>query len=148
MTKVPALFSNPARQVLQREVGEARSADEIALSLERAFTALHIALAPLISSLGFCMLVRRALNLAARDFPFLIEINIVVAKEDCVLHGLREALDGRDRNEAVDGSIVILAHVFSLLVLFIGENLAWRKISEICPEISLLEMEDSSEKVE
>ena len=148
MTKVPALFSNFARRVLQCEVGEVGSADEIVLSLEKAFTALHIALAPLISSLGFCMLVRRALNLAARDFTFLGEINIVVAKEDCSLQGLQEALDGRDRNEAVDGSVAILAHVFSLLVLFIGENLGWRKISEICPEISLREIEDSSEKVE
>jgi hypothetical protein len=147
ITEVPALFRNFARQVMHCEAGEAGNADKLALALERACTSLHVSLAPLISSLGFHLLLRRALDLAARDFPFLVTVQ-VAAKQHVSLQGLREALEGRNRDQMVEGLIAVLAHVFSLLVLFIGENLAWRKVSEIWPEISLREIGDSSEKIE
>jgi hypothetical protein len=147
MTEVPALFTNFARRVLQREAGEAGNADQFALALERACTKLHDSLAPLISSLGFHMLVRRALNLAARDFPFLVTLHIV-ENVRFSFHGLRETFDGRDPNDVVEGLAAILAYSISLIVIFIGENLGLRKVREIWPEISLHEIRTSSEKVE
>jgi hypothetical protein len=147
MTEVIALFRCFARQVLEREAGETGDADELAHALERACTALHNSLAPLISSLGFHMLVRRALHLAARDFPFLVTVH-VASKVDFSLHGLGEALDGRDRNEVIESLAAIFAHVISLLVMFIGANLGLRKVSEIWPEFSLRDFEVSSEKLQ
>jgi len=139
----PERLSDFARRVLRHEAESAGHADEPVAGFERVCRALHVKLAPLISSAGYHTVLARALRLAARDFPFLTGVSIS-SNGDCALSGLPAAFDTRDPGEVANALAAALAHFIWLLVIFIGENLGLRKVHEAWPEVPLDRVNPSS----
>jgi hypothetical protein len=127
----PQSLLDLSRDLLRHEAEKAGSADDLASGFQPVCRALHDRLSPLISSLGFQTLFARAITLAARDFPFLANVRLAPDR-DCALLGLAEPLEAR---KLPDGLTLVLAHFIWLLVIFIGENLGFRKVREVWPEL-------------
>ena len=139
----PERLSEFARRLLHHEAEAAQQADDFAAGFERVCRALNDCLTPLISSPGFHTLFARALKLAARDFPFLAGVS-VSTNGDCGLPGLARITETRTSGEVGDALTLALANFIWLLVIFIGENLALRKVREVWPEVPLDSMNRSS----
>lgn len=139
----PERLSEFARRLLRHEAEAVGQADDFAAGFERVCRALDDCLAPLISSPGFHTLFARALKLAARDFPFLAGVS-ASREDDCDLSGLAGITETRDRAEIAHALTLALANFIWLLVIFIGENLALRKVREVWPEVPLDSMNRSS----
>jgi hypothetical protein len=131
----PERLSAFARRLLLHEADAERGAD-LAAVVQRMCGAMHERLAPLISSAGYHALLGRALKLASRDFPFLANVS-GAGDPACMLEGLAEAVESRDRSEVADALTALLAHFMWLLVLFIGEQLGLGKVREAWPEVPL-----------
>jgi len=87
---------------------------------------------------GFRALLSRALALATAEVRWLRTMQV---NADGAFEGL-EALQSRiDPAEFNEGRVVLLAHLFGLLVAFIGPNLTLRLASEIWPQILLVDLD-------
>ena len=100
--------------------------------MEAACRELQRRFNPLIGSAGFASLLRRGLNIAGRDFPWL-DADGVEPSADCSLNGLAEAARGRDEAEAREAFAFVLANVVWLLVTFIGEDITGGLLRETWP---------------
>lgn len=89
-------------------------------------SALYDGLGKLIGSNGLDALVARALRMARASEPTLIEVTAAPGGQ---LAGLPSDLLVRER-----GLTLLLAHVFELLMRFIGEDLAIRLIRDAWPD--------------
>lgn len=91
---------------------------------------MRISLIAFAGAEGFVSLLRRALNLAAREMDASHGIEV---RKDGRLVGLEElALKMPDKGYAV--SLAITSHLLGLLVVFIGERLTLRLISDAYPD--------------
>jgi len=122
-----------AERLLVGEAGTDQSAEELAGAVERCFGRLRQGLIDLIGAAGFDVLVQRALFLAGKTHPFLKGIVVEVRSDVLRLEGLRAAVAGQDPTIVRDGLVSALASFFSLLVTFIGEDLAFRLIRRAWP---------------
>ena len=82
---------------------------------------------------GFQALVLRALALASVEIPWL---RVVQVKSDGSLEGIDKLAAQVSPEEIAEDSIVLIAHLFGLLVAFIGEKLALRIVQEVWPKLS------------
>ncbi len=97
------------------------------VSVEQAvMSALYDGLSKLIGSNGLDALVARALRMARASEPTLSEVSAAPGGE---LAGLVSDPVARER-----GLALLLAHVFELLMRFIGEDLAMRLIRDVWPD--------------
>ena len=93
-------------------------------------------LATLMGRAGFRSLLARALALANTEAVW---PGVVQVKADGTLEGL-DQLEGQiARKEFADASVVLIARLLGLLVAFIGEELTFRLLREIWPEVALNE---------
>lgn len=147
MTYVSPALADVAQRILGlvHDAGDGQRTPNLADAMERACQALHNRLAPLIGAAGFNALLGRAVKLAAREFPFLAP-SVAMTAPNSSLDALRPAVEGREPAEVRDALVTILANFISLLVIFIGENLALRKVHEVWPDMPLHAPESSSEK--
>jgi hypothetical protein len=93
---------------------------------------LRAPLATLMGRAGFRALLARALTLAGLEasWPGMVQV-----KEDGTLAGL-DKLEGQiARKEFAEASVVLIARLVGLLVAFIGEELTFRLLREIWPEV-------------
>ncbi len=89
-------------------------------------------LATFMGRAGYHALVFRALVLAREEASWLsvIEINL-----DGSLENFAQLADNHESAEVTHGSEVLLAHLISLLVAFIGEVLTLRLLRELWPDL-------------
>ncbi len=81
---------------------------------------------------GYQALVLRALVLAREEAPWLCAIEI---NADGSLENFAQLNDKHESAEVTHGSEVLLAHLISLLVAFIGEVLTLRLLCELWPDL-------------
>jgi hypothetical protein len=118
-----------ARQILFPEPGfEHEPAEAVAQAGDK----LRDRLGRIFSEMGVDALLRRAVHLAATDFPFLDEPGASNGLDG--ITALRTALQTREPGEAEAAAVTVFGHVFGLLARFIGEVLTMRVISEAWPE--------------
>jgi hypothetical protein len=123
-----------ARLLLRQEAGERREAAALARATEGVCARLRDRLVPLIGSIGFTALFRRALRLAQDEFPALAGLTVSEDADPCIA-GVREFAAARDADPgAVEAALeAALAHFIGLLSSFIGEALTRRVIGEQGP---------------
>ena len=95
-------------------------------------------LATLMGNGGFRALLLRALALAGPEAPWLRAVHV---KTNGALEGWDES-DPLIRPAALfEGSVVLLAQLLGLLVVFIGEKLTLRLVNEAWPKLSLNDLD-------
>jgi len=134
-----------ARRLLTHEVGEGQDPEDLAKAAESACQKLYRQLAKLIGSAGFQALLLRAVSLAKAEFLFLKRVESEPEAGTC-LKGLLESVQGRDPGVVKDSLIAMFANFISLLVTFIGEDLALRLVRKTWPEVPFDDMGSGSEE--
>ena len=99
---------------------------------------LRLHLTALMGNVGFRALLSRALALTNAEVPWLREVHV---KADGSLGGLDELGAQSDPEKIAEGSVVLLAQLFGLLVAFIGGSLTLRLVREIWPKIPLHDLD-------
>lgn len=95
-------------------------------------------LANLMGNAGFCALLSRSLALANAEVPWLRAVHV---KSDGFVEGLDESEAQVDRDEFLEGRVVVLAILLGLLVAFIGEKLTLQLVREVSPKLSLNDLD-------
>jgi hypothetical protein len=95
-------------------------------------------MATLMGNGGYRALLSRALALASSEVS---RLRAVQVKTDGTLEGLAELHAQLAPEEFFEGSVVLLAQLFGLLVAFIGENLTLRLVNEIWPKVPLIDLD-------
>ncbi len=135
MAQVPSSLADFAQRLLLHEAGKSPRPDDLAGAMEQGCRALHSRLAPLVGATGFDAIIRQAVRLATGDFPFLSAVEPPIT--NCAVDGFRQSAEGREPKEVGDALTAILANFIWLLVIFIGENIALRKVHEVWPDVPL-----------
>jgi hypothetical protein len=111
--------------------GSAAAAEAMQSSCGELYRVLDATMGPA----GLQALLARAIQIAARDHPWLARVTPGAA--DCIFPGLTTAAEGVDVDEAITGSAALLATILWLLVTFIGEELTLRFVRRAWPQVSL-----------
>lgn len=122
---------NFAARLIDHEAG-LRSA---APGASAAFTVpdrMRTHLTTLMGNGGHRALLMRALALAGAEMRWLREIGVGI---DGSLEGLDTVLEPVAPNDALNGGVVLVAHLMGLLVAFIGERLTLQIIREVWPKM-------------
>jgi hypothetical protein len=117
----------------------AAAADALQLSCGDLYRILETAMGPG----GLNALLGRAIQLTARDYPWLSEVK-PGATSDCALQGLADSAEGLEANEASEGYAALLATVMWLLMSFIGEDLTLRFVRHAWPKLSFSKLSEDS----
>lgn len=113
-----------------RPLTAATAADAMQGSCGELFAVLETSM----GSSGLEALIGRALQLTSREYPWLSAVRPGSAA-DCPLSGLIEAAEDIGAEDAVAGYTAVLATLVSLLVMFIGEDLALRFARHAWPKV-------------
>jgi hypothetical protein len=104
-------------------------------------------LATLIGEAGFRSLMLRALALAQAEVPWMRGVGV---NADGSLEGLDELEAKLNKDEVLEGRVVLLSQLLGLLMAFIGESLTLRLVREVWPKVSLHDLDfgkgDKNEK--
>jgi hypothetical protein len=123
-----------SRQIIERELSGARSADQVAKGLEATFARLQGLLGNLIGHAGFRALLARVQHSTAPecDFPEMSSSHEVgpYAVADLALLVERRGVDG-----AAVCAETLLAHLFRLLSSFIGPDLTFRLVRSVWADL-------------
>ena len=123
-----------AGRLLAAEAREKTSPEELAAAGERAYLRLRERLAVLLGPTGFDALWARAMHLAQPKFH---SGDDTAAEESVPMHGygLHAAVRGRDAAVGQHNLVVAFASFITLLFTFIGEELGFRFIRQIWPDL-------------
>ena len=99
---------------------------------------LRVHLATFLGEAGFRTLLLRALALATAEVPWLRAVRI---KADGALEGLEDLQAKLDRDDFLEGGVVLLAQLLGLLGTFIGGNLTVRLMREVWPKVPLNDLD-------
>lgn len=135
-TKATERERDLARRILAREDGENMKSDGLAAALMQVLDRLSSHVGRLVGQVGYEVLLRRALHLAASDWPFLKSIPVRVSAEEVGLPGLAESVRDQDPTVVRRCLVEILANLVWLLVTFIGEDVGSRLIQQVLGETS------------
>lgn len=137
MRDVSPATKDLAQRLLRHESGGQLEAEAVAIAAERTLAQLRTRLNALLGRMGYLALFRRALRLAQGEYPLLDSLAISQEPGGNLL-GLREFAIANDGDPAAVASALaaLVAHLFWLLVTFIGEGLTFRLIGEIWPDIA------------
>ncbi|MGI8422666.1 MAG: hypothetical protein ACR2NO_00875 [Chloroflexota bacterium] len=102
--------------------------DSVGEAATRASTKLRERLGRIFSELGTDALLKRAVRMATRDFPFLAAADGAESIEV-----LSKALDDAGTTEAREAADAVFGNVIALLVRFVGDDLTLRAIGELWP---------------
>ena len=109
-------------------------AEEDRLATCRVCEKLRRPLSHLVGTAGVSSLLQRALNLAKRESSVFSAVQVM---NDGTLRGLE--------GEAAAASSVLVAHLIQLLVIFIGEDLTFRLLHDVWPEMKDLNASNGKE---
>jgi hypothetical protein len=134
---MPLAPAELARRLLAYEAGEKKSPEELAAAGERAYLRLRERLAVLLGATGFDALWARALHLAQPKFH---SGDSAATEESFPTHtsrayGLHAAVGGRDSAAVHHNLVATFASFITLLFTFIGEELGFRFIRQIWPDL-------------
>jgi hypothetical protein len=132
------------RLILQESRGEQSSLALVAAT-DQTFDRLFRHLSTLIGTDGFDALAKRALHLAAIDFPILQGVSTRVEADTFRYQGLTACTYGRGQDEVEDGLEALLGYFFWLLIMFVGANLFDRLMRGVWTN---LQIEDSGSRSE
>ncbi|HEX9982430.1 MAG TPA: hypothetical protein VGF69_04130 [Thermoanaerobaculia bacterium] len=133
-----------ARRVLKtRLAARPRSAAAVADATQICCGELYRILETMMGTAGLQALIERALQLTARDYPWLTAVTPGPGG-DCALTGLSEATGALDVNDAAEGAAALLATIVWLLISFIGEDLTSRLVRNAWPEVSFSRLSESA----
>ena len=131
-----------AKRLIDSEALSNTSSAAQAAEVSPVIDKLRPHLATLMGDGGVRALLSRALVLATEEVSWLDAVQV---NADGGLEGF-EALGWQlDQSEFVLGRVVLLAQLLALLVAFIGPNLTSRLLSEIWPQIPLIEQDFGKE---
>lgn len=111
-----------AMTVLTRHSGSAEGAEALATAARRAYDDLAHVSTPLIGQVGVDALTARALHLAQREYPWLVE----AAESERTNEPFAQVILNLGRQHpaiAIEGTAAVFAAFAGLLVTFIGEPL-------------------------
>ena len=125
-----------ARRLLAVEAASPSTADPRGHEAVRVCEKLRVSLTRFAGVEGFTALLRRALALARAKVPALHGITV---KPDGSIEGLEQVLADASNSGVgeADAAVAIIAHLFALLVTFIGAPLAVRLVGEAWPDALL-----------
>lgn len=113
--------------------------------MQQSCEALRPRITHLVGREGFRALLSRALALARSGFPWLTAVQVDAAGS---LTGLKGVLSEQEAAEGESGCAAVLAHLLGLLTAFIGAELTRQLVSSAWPELSLDDMDFSTEEGE
>jgi hypothetical protein len=134
MQEVTPAHRNLARSLLVLERGDSPECTTLQRAAEHVFGKLSRHLARLVGVAGCTALFRRALHLAAVEFPFLDSVQVGTSAE-VSLEGLGESLMGMPTGQAYDGLVALITRVIGLLATFIGDDLVLHLVRQIWPDL-------------
>ena len=111
-----------ALNVLAQHAGPTPDAEAVAAAARRAYDDLARVSAPLIGQVGFDALASRAVHLAQRDCPWLVQ-PIQPRQAEGPVAQVIAGLERQDPALAADCAAALFATLIGLLVTFIGEPL-------------------------
>jgi hypothetical protein len=124
-----------AKRLLAYEAAMGSSSAENTAAVFSVSEKLRRPLSTLAGTTGFRALLGRALMLAKVQVP---ELRAVQVKPDGSLDGFGEL---RNRDQAAEAGIILIAQLLGLLVVFIGENLMLRLILDVWPDFPVFDTE-------
>ena len=132
--RTPPAPAELARRLLTDEAGEHQSPEEVAAAAARAYERLRERLTVFLGQQGFDALWARAMHLAQRQFRSWDE-TAGAESPDTLPPGLHTAMRGRGSAEARDILIAAFASFIALLFTFIGEEVGFRFIRQLWPNL-------------
>ena len=132
--RTPPAPTELARHLLTDEAGERQSPEELAAAAARAYERLRERLTVFLGQQGFDSLWARAMYLAHRQFRAWDEI-AGEKSSDTLPPGLHAAASGRGSAETREILIAAFASFIALLFTFIGEELGFRLIRQLWPDL-------------
>jgi hypothetical protein len=111
-----------ALKVLAQDAGSAAGAEALAAAARRAYDDLARVSAPLIGQVGVDALTERALHLARREYPWLVQTREPEQAEGPFAQ-VTVCLERQDPAIATEAAGAVLAKLTGLLVTLIGEPL-------------------------
>lgn len=132
------LMRNFARRLVGYEGRESAPSLPQTPAAFRSCEKLRLHLVNVLGAAGFRTLLMRALALAATEVPWLRAVQV---QADGPLEGLEDLQAKLDRDEFLEGGVVLLAQLLGLLVTFIGGNLTARLVREIWPKVPLNDLD-------
>jgi hypothetical protein len=130
-----------ARHVMAAQAGtpstSAGAVEAMQLCCGELYRILETAMGPA----GLQALITRAIQIAARDYPWLVTVTAGPAA-DCSLSGLTEAAARLKVEDANEGYAALLATIIWLLITFIGEDLTLRFVRHAWPKVSFTRLSE------
>src|SRR5687768_13780266 len=123
-----------ARRLVASEAGDETDGAAVAAAVENVCERLGGDLGRMIGAHGVSALLARALNLAKRDHPILAEVTIEA--EAGSFSALALALGQGAGEGAVDAGAAILANLWTLLVLLLGDDLGMQPVYKLWPHLA------------
>ena len=102
----------------------------------RVFDKLSQRLAQLITPVGAEALLTRAVHLSRAEFPFLDGVPSAPNTRS-LIERLRETAATVEPSQAHEGFVSVLGTLVGLLVSFIGEDLTFRLLRDVWPEVPM-----------
>jgi hypothetical protein len=130
------------RAIKTRLAGPATSA-AAAQAMQGSCGELYRVLETVMGPAGLQALIGRAIQLTARDHPWLTRVTPGTAV-DCALSGLTEAAGPLEAGDATEGCAALLASILWLLITFIGEDLTLRFVRHAWPDAPLSNLREGS----
>jgi hypothetical protein len=122
-----------ALKVLAHHAGSAADAEALAAAARRAYDDLARVSAPLIGQVGVEALTGRALHLAQREYPWLVQTREPEQAEQPFTQVIA-CLERQDPAVAIEAAGAVFATLTGLLVTFIGEPLTARLLRQAWPD--------------
>lgn len=139
MTPATPAIRDLARRLIALEAARDAGSSGGGNEAERACEKLRVPLAKLAGVAGYRTLISRALAMAKAEAPALEPVQVR-------LDGSLEGVDGAGTNQDGEAPVVVLVHLLSLLVTFIGEPLTMGLIRAAWPEAPLVRTQLKTEE--
>ncbi len=126
-----------ARWLVAAEGGSKEEPPADSASAARVFAKLSQRVARLITPVGSEALIRRAVHLSRSEFPFLATVQVGPSPA-AVIDRLIEAAATTEVSQGSAGLVRVLATLVALLESFIGQDLTFRVLRDVWPELPAL----------
>jgi hypothetical protein len=144
MKKPDRALHEIARRVMKaQKVTTPAGAEAAGEALQTSCGALYAILETAMGAAGLHALLDRAIQITARDYPWLASVKPGTAAE-CALSGLAEAAGQRALDEVSEAYTALLAAIIWLLMTLIGEDLTLRFVRHAWPNVSFSRLSEGS----
>lgn len=124
-----------ALRLIEHETHGSSDPAALAAAAEALCHGLGDYLKDLVGPRGVAALLGRALSLAKREHPLLASVALST-EPSARFSGLAEALASKSAEDAAAVSSSILAHLLSLLILLLGNELGLQPVRKLWPQVA------------